>query len=71
MNIKKPLYIQQPPFRYCGQCQIKVITEFFANQHDNIISRERERDLNIFWIIVQIFGANERVLWDHQRYLRL
>ena len=43
MNIKKPLYIQQPPFRYCGQCQIKVITEFFSNQHDNIISRERER----------------------------
>lgn len=38
-NIKyKPIYIKQPPFRYCGQCQIKVITEFFLNQNTGKIS---------------------------------
>ena len=30
--IKKNIYTKQPPFRYCGHCQIKAITEFFANQ---------------------------------------
>ena len=44
MNIKKPLYIQQPPFRYCGQCQIKVITEFFAHQYNGFTWERESKD---------------------------